>query len=65
MADIDPEQFSILTNALTVALNLARLRAERAAGNHREAADLFEAVERAAQAAHALRPTNGDERRDR
>jgi hypothetical protein len=62
---IDPErfnqQFSILTNSLTVAVELARQRAARAQGEAMEADELFEAVRRAAEAARALRPANGSE----
>ena len=57
---IDPEefnrQFNTLANSLQRALDLAKDRAGRAALESFEAAELYDAVERAVRAAQALRP---------
>jgi hypothetical protein len=61
----DPEkfrqQFSILTNTLQLALSLAEEHAQRAAHEHHDAAQLVAAVRAAADAAHVLRPSGGDQ----
>jgi hypothetical protein len=54
------EQFSILTNSLTLALDLARQRAAPAQGEAMEADELFAAVTRAAEEARDLRPNGGE-----
>lgn len=59
MAEIDPERFSELTNALQQAVLLSQQRVALARAASEHADELDAAIRRAAVAARRLRPSNG------